>query len=223
MPAPDLFPVRLSLEVAGLALVLVLPVGVALAWLQAHRRLPFGTAVDALILLPLVLPPSVVGYLLVIVLGREGLLGRALEVLFDFRLIFTPAAAVLAAAIVALPLLVKTVQPAIEAVPSELEDVGRTLGLSPLSLFLRVTLPSSWRGMLAGVVLAFARALGEFGATLMFAGDIPKRTETMPLAIYAAYQVGNDRAAMFYVAVLVVLSLLVVLLAARLSPRGLRT
>jgi len=223
MPTPDLFPVRLSLEVAGLALALVLPVGVVLAWLQAHRRLAFRTAVDALILLPLVLPPSVVGYLLVIVLGREGPLGRALEALFDLRLIFTPAAAVLAAAIVALPLLVKTVQPAIEAVPAELEDVGRTLGLSPLFLFLRVTLPSSWRGMLAGVVLAFARALGEFGATLMFAGDIPKRTETMPLAIYAAYQVGNDRAAMFYVAVLVALSLLVVLLAARLSPRGLRT
>lgn len=222
MIIPDLFPVRLSLVVAGLALVLVLPLGLVLAWLQAHRRLRFGTAIDALILLPLVLPPSVVGYLLVMFLGREGPAGHALETLFDVRLIFTPAAAVLAAAIVALPLLVKTVQPAIEAVPSELEDVGRTLGLSPLALFFRVTLPASWRGMLAGAVLAFARALGEFGATLMFAGDIPRRTETMPLAIYAAYQVGDDRAAIFYVAVLVALSLMVVLLAARLSPRGLR-
>jgi molybdate transport system permease protein len=223
MITPDLFPVRLSLAVAGSALMLVLPLGLVLAWLQAHRRLRFGTAIDALILLPLVLPPSVVGYLLVVLLGREGPAGHALESLLGVRLIFTPAAAVLAAAIVALPLLVKTVQPAIEAVPTELEDVGRTLGLSPLALFFRVTLPASWRGMLAGAVLAFARALGEFGATLMFAGDIPKRTETMPLAIYAAYQVGDDRAAIFYVAVLVALSLLVVLLAARLSPRGLRT
>lgn len=223
MTIPDLFPVRLSLAVAALALLLVLPIGVALAWLRAHRRLPFGTAIDALILLPLVLPPSVVGYLLVVFFGRRGFAGRGIESLFDVRLIFTPAAAVLAAGIVALPLLIKTVQPAIEAVPAELEDVGRTLGLSPVALFFRVTLPSSWRGLVAGVVLAFARALGEFGATLMFAGDIPGRTETMPLAIYAAYQTGDNRSAMFYVAVLVALSLLVVWLAARLSPRGPQT
>src|SRR6201999_3434718 len=119
--------------------------------------------------------------------------------------------AVIASAVVALPILVKTAQPAIEAVPVELEAVGRSLGLGPWAVFLRVTLPSAWRGVLAAVVLAFARALGEFGATLMFAGNIPGRTNTMPIEIFAAFQAGDDRRAAVYVAVLTALSVVVVL------------
>lgn len=218
----DAFPVVLSLRVATIALVAVAPAGIALAWLHARRRYPLRTAVDALVLLPLVLPPSVVGYLLVVSLGRQGLLGAALERWLDVRLVFTPAAAVIASAIVALPLVVKTAQPAFEAVPRALEDAGRSLGLSPGALFFRVTLPAAWRGVVAGLVLAFARAIGEFGATLMFAGNIPGRTNTMPLEIYAAYQLGDDRRALLYVAVLVALSGLVVLAASRLAPRGVR-
>lgn len=218
----DAFPVVLSLRVATIALVAVAPAGIALAWLHARRRYPLRTAVDALVLLPLVLPPSVVGYLLVVVLGREGLLGGPLERWLDVRLVFTPAAAVIASAIVALPLVVKTAQPAFEAVPRALEDAGRSLGLPPGALFFRVTLPAAWRGVVAGLVLAFARAIGEFGATLMFAGNIPGRTNTMPLEIYAAYQLGDDRRALLYVAVLVALSGLVVLAASRLAPRGVR-
>lgn len=210
----------LSLRVAAIALVIVGPLGVLLAWIQARRRYPLHGLVDALVLLPLVLPPSVVGFLLVLVFGRRGLLGHALAAI-DLRLVFSPAAAVLASAVVALPILVKTLQPALEAVPRELEAVGRSLGLGPMALFLRVTLPASWRGLVAGLVLAFARAVGEFGATLMFAGNIPGRTNTMPLEIFAAYQAGDDRRAGLYVAVLTGLSLLVVLLAARLSPRDL--
>ncbi|HCP47918.1 MAG TPA: molybdate ABC transporter permease subunit, partial [Deltaproteobacteria bacterium] len=129
-----------------------------------------------------------------------------------------PTAAVLASAIVALPLLVKTAQPAIENVPVELEQVASSLGLSPVALFFRVTLPAAWRGILAALVLAFARALGEFGATLMFAGHIPGKTNTMPLEIFAAYQSGNDSLALTYVVVLTGLSLLVVTVAARMSP-----
>lgn len=220
MSPETLFPIALSLKVGFLALVLVTPLGILLAWIQARKKYPMRGVVDALILLPLVLPPSVVGYLLVVIFGRSGFLGQALESLFDLRLVFSPAAAVIASSIVALPLLVKTAEPAIEAVPVELEDVGRSLGLAPLSLFFRITLPSAWRGVIAGMVLAFARAIGEFGATLIFAGNIPQRTNTMPLEIFAAYQFGDDARAILYVTVLIALSLLVVLAASRLAPRN---
>jgi molybdate transport system permease protein len=158
----------------------------------------------------------------VVLFGRRGVVGRWLEDIFHLRLVFTPAAAVLASAVVALPILVKTAQPAIEAVPAELESVGRSLGLAPWPLFFRVTLPAAWRGVLAALVLAFARAIGEFGATVMFAGNIRGLTNTMPLEIFAAYQGGDDRRAAIYVIVLTAISVLVVLVAARLSPQDTR-
>jgi molybdate transport system permease protein len=213
------FPIVLSLRVATTALLLVAPIGIALAWLQARKPYPLRAAVDALILLPLVLPPSVIGYLLVVLFGRRGPIGAWLESVFDLRLIFSPTAAVVAAAVVALPMLVKTAQPAIESVPRDLESVGRSLGLGPTAVFFRITLPTAWRGVVAGLVLGFARAIGEFGATLMFAGNIPGRTNTMPLEIFAAYQAGDDRRALLYVGTLVALSCAVVLLATRLNPR----
>ncbi len=222
MEPASTFPVLLSLRVASIALAIVGPIGLWLAWVQAKRRYPLRGLVDAAILLPLVLPPSVVGYFLVVVLGRSGVLGAWLDGL-GVRLVFTPAAAVIASCVVALPILVKTAQPAIEAVPAELEQVARSLGLSPIALAFRVTLPSAWRGVVAALVLAFARAVGEFGATLMFAGNIPGRTNTMPLEIFAAYQAGEDARALGYVLVLTGLSCGVVLAAARLGQtRGAR-
>jgi molybdate transport system permease protein len=217
--ADPAFPILLSLEVALLALLVAGPAGVALAFVQARRRYRLRRFVDALVLLPLVLPPSVVGFLLVLLFGRQGPVGRLLEAGLGVRLVFTSAAAVIASAVVALPILVKTAQPAIEAVPVELEDVARTLGLRPIAVFFRVTLPVAWRGVLAATVLGFARALGEFGATLMFAGNIPGRTNTMPIEIFAAYQAGDDRRAALYVMVLGLLSVAVVAAAARLGPR----
>jgi len=219
MDSATTFPILLSVQVGLISLTLVTVPGLALAWLQARRRYRLRALVDALILLPLVLPPSVVGFFLVIFMGRNGPLGGLLETLFGVRLVFTPTAAVIASSIVALPLLVKTAQPAIEAVPIELEHVGRSLGLSSLQLFFRVTLRAAWPGVLAGLVLAFARALGEFGATLMFAGNIPGRTNTMPLEIFAAYQAGDDSRAMLYVLVLTGFSLVVVYAASRLNGR----
>jgi molybdate transport system permease protein len=185
---------------------------------QAKKRYPLRSVVDAVVLLPLVLPPSVVGFFLVLAFGRRSALGRALEDV-GLRLVFSPAGAVVASCVVALPILVKTAQPAIESVPRELENVGRTLGLSQLELFFRVTLPSAWRGTTAALVLGFARALGEFGATLMLAGNIPGRTNTMPLETFAAYQAGDDHRAFLYVGILTAMSLVVVVLAARLAPR----
>jgi molybdate transport system permease protein len=218
----EAFPILLSLRVAAIALAFVAPIGIAIAWAQARRRYLLRGLVDGLVLLPLVLPPSVVGFFLVVLFGRRGALGQWLDSEIGLRIVFSPAAAVIASGVVALPILVKTAQPALEAVPAELEDVGRSLGLSPLPLFFRVTLPSAWRGVLAALVLAFARAIGEFGATIMFAGNIPGRTNTMPLEIFAAYQGGDDRRAAVYVIVLTAISVVVVAVAARLSPRDRR-
>lgn len=222
MSEANAIPVVLSLRVASIALALVTPLGIALAWLQARRRYPLRGAVDALILLPLVLPPSVVGYFLLVAFGRRGPIGALLDSLLHVRVVFSSAAAVIASSVVALPILVKTAQPAIEGVPAELEAVGRSLGLAPFALFVRVTVPCAWRGIVAGLVLAFARAIGEFGATLMFAGDIPGRTNTMPIEIFAAYQAGDDGRALFYVVVLTAISAVVVALAARLAPSAVR-
>lgn len=218
----EAFPIALSLRIAATSLCIAAPLGVALAWIQARRRYPLRSVVDALVLLPLVLPPSVVGFFLVVIFGRRGPVGRLLEEALDLRLVFSPAGAVLASTIVALPMIVKTAQPALEAVPEEIEKVGRSLGLGPVELFFRVTLPSAWRGVVAALVLGFARGMGEFGATLMFAGNIPGRTNTMPLELFAAYQAGDDARAFLYVAVLTGSSGVVALLAARLAPRDLR-
>lgn len=212
------FPIWLSLRVGVIALLLVTPVGVALAWLQATRRYRLRSVVDALILLPLILPPSVIGFFLVVVFGRQGVVGGALERWLDLRIIFTEAAAVVASTVVALPILVKTAQPSIEAVPRELHHVGRSLGLGPVALFFRVTLRWAWRGVLTGIVLAFVRAMGEFGATLMFGGNIPGQTNTMPIEIFVANQHGDDRLASLYVALLTAFSTVTVFVAARLAP-----
>lgn len=213
------FPILLSLRVAALALLFVAPIGLGIALAQARLRYRLRGLVDALVLLPLVLPPSVVGYFLVVVFGRRGLVGQALDALFGLRFVFSPAGAALASAIVALPILVKTAQPSLEAVPRSLEDVARSLGSSPLEVLFRVTLPLAWRGVLASLVLAFARAIGEFGATLMLAGNIPGRTNTMPLEIFAAFEAGDDRRAALYVGVLSAISVVVVLVASRLGPK----
>jgi molybdate transport system permease protein len=218
MESDAVFPILFSLRVAALALALVGPLGILLAVAQARFRYPLRRLVDAVVLFPLVLPPSVVGFFLVVLFGHRGLLGRPLETYLGVRVVFSPAAAVIASAVVALPILVKTAQPAIEAVPNELEAVGRTLGLSPFAVFFRVTMKVAWRGILAAMVLGFARALGEFGATLMFAGNIPGRTSTMPLEIFSAFQAGDDARAALYVGVLSLLSVVVVVVAARLGP-----
>lgn len=174
----------LSLQVTAIATVCIFVLGLALAWLLARYRFPAHTFVETIINLPLVLPPTVLGYYLLLVLGR----GSPLVEWFDLRLLFTWPAAVIASTIVGLPLMVQSARAAIASVDPALENAARTLGSSELAVFWRVTLPLARRGILAGLVLGSARALGEFGATLMVAGNIPGRTQTMPLAIYDAVQ-----------------------------------
>jgi molybdate transport system permease protein len=177
-------PLLLSLKVTAVATLGSGILGLGLAWLLARRRFPGHTVVETLVMLPLVLPPTVLGYYLLLALGR----GSPVVEWFGIQMLFTWPAAALAAAVVSLPLMVQTARAAIANVDPRLENAARTLGSSELAIFWRVTLPLSRRGILAGLVLGAARALGEFGATLMVAANIPGRTQTMPLAIYDAVQ-----------------------------------
>lgn len=187
----ELFPILLSLRVATLSTILAGLFGVGLAWLLTRRRFPGRTLLESVVVLPLVLPPTVVGFYLLLLLGRSGPLGASLEAA-GLEIVFTWRAAVIAATVASLPLVVKAVQAAFESVDPRIEAAARTLRPAA-SVFLTVTLPLAWRGILAGLILAFARGMGEFGITLMLAGSIPGRTQTLPLAIYDAVQ-ANDLA-----------------------------
>ncbi|MNM29916.1 Molybdenum transport system permease protein ModB [compost metagenome] len=209
----------LSLKVAGWATVINLFVGVGLGALLARKRFPGRELLDTLLTLPMVLPPTVLGYYLLVVIGRNGPLGAWLQSAFGINLVFTWQAAVIAAAIASLPLVFKPARAAFEDVDAQLEQAARTLGVSELALFFRVTLPLAWRGILAGLLLAFARAMGEFGATIMVAGSIPGRTQTLSIAIYEAVQAGNDGRANALVVLSSVVCISVLLIAARLVGR----
>ena len=220
MPDETLSALTLSLEVAVLATVANALVGIPLAFLLARQRFRGHAIVDLLVTLPLVLPPTVTGYYLIVLLGRRGWLGGPLYAATGWTVAFTWYAAVIAATIMALPLLVRTARAAIESVDRDLERAARTLGRSEWRIALEVTLPLARNGILAGLVLAFARALGEFGATLMLAGNIPGRTQTVPLAIYTAVQTGERGDALGLVAVLTALSCVVLIAAGRLGARA---
>jgi molybdate transport system permease protein len=219
--SPDtLSALSLSIRVAVLATVINAVVGIPLAYVLARRRFPGKTLVDLVVTLPLVLPPTVTGFYLIVLLGRRGWLGGPLYAATGWAVTFTWYAAVIAATIMAMPLLVRTARAAIESVDRDLERAAHTLGRSEWRTALEVTLPLARNGIIAGLVLAFARALGEFGATLMLAGNIPGRTTTVPLAIYTAVQTGESGEALAMVAILTGLSCAVLLLAGRLGARA---
>ncbi len=212
----DWQPLLLSLRVTAVAVVLIFGVGLALAVLLARSRFPGQTLLETVINLPLVLPPSVVGYYLLLALGRGSPLAEGLGV----RLLFTWPAAALASASVGLPLMVQAARAAIASVDPALENAARTLGSSEPEVFWRVTFPLARRGILAGLVLSAARALGEFGATLMVAGNIPGRTQTLPLAIYDAVQNRQYAMANQMVLLMTVLAFLSLILVRRLEQTG---
>ena len=220
MSAETVSALALSLRVAVLATVVNALVGVPLAYLLARRRFAGRALVDLLVTLPLVLPPTVTGYYLIVLLGRRGWLGAPLYAATGWTIAFTWYAAVVAATVMALPLLVRTARAAIESVDRDLEKAAYTLGRSEWRTALEVTLPLARNGILAGLVLAFARALGEFGATLMLAGNIPGKTATVPLAIYTAVQTGEQSTVLVLVAILTALSCVVLVAAGRLGARA---
>jgi molybdate transport system permease protein len=208
-----------SARMAAASTLLILPPGLALAWLLARRDWPGKAFVETAVALPLVLPPVVTGLVLLKLFGRRGPLGHWLQDTLGVEVVFTWRAVVLALAVMSFPLLVRTVRAAIEEVNPALEQIARTLGAGAGRVFFTITLPLARRGLLAGVLLAFARALGEFGATIMVAGNIPGRTTTLPVAIYQRVQLGDDAAAWTLAGVSAVIAFLALWLGERLQRR----
>ncbi|AON54442.1 molybdate ABC transporter permease subunit [Herbaspirillum seropedicae] len=210
-------PLLLSLKVAGLATLLNLVLGVAAAYGLSRWRSPLRDFIDSVLTLPLVLPPTVLGYYLLVLFGRRGALGAWLERM-GIELVFTWQGAVLASTVVAFPLVLKAARAAFESVDHQMEDAARVLGVSEAGVFFRVSLPLAMRGIMAGVLLAFARALGEFGATLMVAGNLPGRTQTLSVAIYEAVQAGDDGSATLLVVITSITCIVLLMVAGRLTP-----
>ena len=220
MTAPIWVTLALTLKVALWATAINTVFGVAVGWLLARHRFIGRDAVSAVLTLPLVLPPTVVGYYLLVVIGRRGWLGQWLHDSLGINLIFTWQGAVIAATVVAFPLVLTSARSAFEAIDPQLERAARVLGLTEWAVFLRVTLPMAWPGILAGVLLVFARSLGEFGATLMIAGSIPGRTQTLSVAVHDAVQAGDDATANLLVAIISVTCVVFLLTAGRFAPRA---
>lgn len=213
----NLDPFWLSVKVGIIATLLVVIFGIPFAWLLAKKRLPGHDIIVASTMLPIILPPTVLGYYLLVILGRNGMLGKVYESVFGTPLVFTWQGAVVAAAVASSPFLIRTALSAIQAVPAELEDAARTLGLSELAIAFKITLPLAWKGILSGIVLAFAKVVGEFGATLMIAGNIPGETQTLSIAIYDAVQAGNGNLANMLAITLSVLAITAILLVSKLE------
>jgi molybdate transport system permease protein len=205
----DLSILFLTLRVAAVATAVILPAGIFVAWRLARREGPGRSLLETILSLPLVLPPTAVGLLLLEALGRTAPLGRLLDRL-GIEILFTWKAVVVATAVMSFPLLVRPARAAFEEVDPRLLAMGRSLGSGPAAVFRRIALPLAWRGVLAGTLLAFSRALGEFGATIMIAGNIPGRTQTMALAIFQRTHIGHDESALRLVGVTVVLAFAIV-------------
>ncbi|MFZ9842818.1 MAG: molybdate ABC transporter permease subunit [Ilumatobacteraceae bacterium] len=215
----DWFPLWLSVRVSLVATVVAALVGVALAYLLAKWHSRWSGLVEALVTLPIVLPPTVLGYYLLTLLGARSALGEAWESTFGEPIVFTQNGAIVAATVSALPFVVRAARAAISNVDSRVEESARVMGLSEARVALRVTLPLASRGIGAGVALGFARALGDFGATVMVAGNIPGQTQTLPIAVYDAVQAGDDAAARTGSLVLGAIAVVVLLLITQVFAR----
>lgn len=214
--------ILLSLRVSTVAVLLSLPLGILCAWLLARRTFPGKVILDGIVHLPLVLPPVVVGYILLIAFGRQGFIGAPLREWFGVTLAFSWQGAALAAGVMSFPLLVRAVRLSLEQVDRGLEQAARTLGASPLRVFFTVTLPLILPGLLTGVILAFARSLSEFGATITFVSNIPGQTRTLPMALYTFTQVPGGDIAAFRLCILSVLLALGALIASEIFARRVR-
>lgn len=206
----DYTPIVLSLKVAFAAIIIVVSLGVPISGFMAKHEFWGKDVVESILVLPLVLPPSVVGFFLLYLFGKNGPLGILIYHFFHYRVVFSLSGAVIAAAVVSFPLMYQSLKASLESVDINLENAARTLGAGELRIFFTVTLPLGWNGFIAGLVLAFARSLGEFGATIMIAGNIPGRTTTMPLAIYFANDAGEASKATGLVLIMTVFSFLVI-------------
>ena len=205
----------LSLKVSLLSLIIMFPPGLLVGWLLTKRRFPGKSILNTFVMLPLVLPPVVSGYILLILLSKNGPIGGFLLRVFNINLVFSPYAVVIAISVISFPLLVRGIMDGIATVPSELENTALTLGASPFKVFWTITFPLAYRGIIGGLILGFSKSLGEFGATIMIAGNIPGKTQTIALAIFEAVQLGQD----FTVYRLVLISTVIAFLAIWITER----
>jgi molybdate transport system permease protein len=201
-----LLPLKLSLEVASISVIFVFFIGILLGRILSRIKSRWKVFVETILLLPIVLPPTVIGFLLIIIFGRNSPVGAFLEGLFHQSIMFTTWAAIIASTVVAFPLMYQTVKIGFQSVDIETEEAARVDGATELNVFLYITLPLSLKSIVTGLILSFARALGEFGATFMFAGNIPGRTQTVPIAIYVAMESGNMKMAWLLVLSIVIIS-----------------
>lgn len=211
----DLFPIYLTVKVSLAATVITVAVGCVISWVLARKAFPGKGVLNAIVMQPLVIPPTVLGYYLLVAFGRGSGFGRFLSGTLGIELVFTWKGAVIAAVISSLPLFILPARAAFEAVNNDVENAARLLGKTELQVLTAITLPLAWRGLLAGTIMAFARATGEFGATLMVAGNIPGRTQTLPIAIYDAVQSGDSHSANTLVAIITIFSFVVIYVTGR--------
>jgi molybdate transport system permease protein len=213
------FPIYLSLKIAIVATILVVCIGLVVSWWMARREFPGKRIVQVLVNLPLVIPPTVLGFYLLLVFGRRGWIGHGLETVFGFRLVFHWSGGVLASVVVALPLFINTVRPAMAALDREVELAAQVDGATPFQVFSRITLPLVSKSLVAGTALSFARALGEFGATLMIIGNIPGKTQTISIAIYQAVLAGEYGVANQLVLLMTFIAVSIMLLIGKIESR----
>jgi molybdate transport system permease protein len=211
MPQDFWLPVKLSIEIASVSSILVFILGLVLGKFMAHTKFKGKAIVETVFLLPLVLPPSVVGFLLIVIFGRNSLVGQAIESIFKQPIMFTWWAAVIAAIVVAFPLMYQSAKTGFESIDHDIEDAARVDGANAFKLFIFISIPLAIKSIISGGILSFARALGEFGATLMFAGNIPGKTQTTPTAIYIAIDSGNMQMAWLWVACMIGISFLMLI------------
>lgn len=209
----------LSIKVALLSLIVMFPPGLWVGWLLAKREFRGKTFLNTLVMLPLVLPPVVSGYLLLILLGKYGPIGSLLSNFFNIEIVFTQFAVVIAVSVISFPLLVRGIMIGIASVPSELENAARTLGASPIKVFWTITVPMASRGIISGGILGFSKSLGEFGATMMVAGQISGKTQTIALAIYQSVQLGDDMTAYRLVFISTILAFVAIWMTERITLR----
>ncbi|GIP19406.1 putative molybdenum transport system permease protein YvgM [Paenibacillus montaniterrae] len=205
-------PIKLSLQVSILSSLIVLVLGVAVAWWMSRKSFKGKTALETLLMLPLVLPPTVIGFILLVLLGRKSWFGQWIEWLFDAPIIFTWWAAVVAAVVVAFPLVYQTMKVAFSSVYLDLQEAARSSGANERQVFWYITLPLTYRSLVSAYILGFARSLGEFGATLMIAGNIPGKTQTIPTAIFVAVDAGNTTMAWAWTGAIIAISFILLLL-----------
>ncbi|MGM9933807.1 molybdate ABC transporter permease subunit [uncultured Clostridium sp.] len=209
--ANDYSPLWISIKTALLSTVITFFIGIAVSYFMANYKGKIKGVIDGLLTLPLILPPTVVGFFLLLLCGKNGPVGKFMS-LFDKSIIFSWSATVIAAVVVSFPMMYRSSRSAFEQIDTNLIYAARTLGLSEFKIFYKIVLPLAWPGIIGGLVLSFARAMGEFGATLMLAGNIPGRTQTMPLAIFFAVEGGDMQKALLWVALITALSLVLILI-----------